>query len=410
MTLSTQRLPPEPTSAGRARRLVADALVTSGHEDLVEAATLLVSEVVTNAVLHAGTDIVLRCRTSADLVRVEVADSSPVRPGLRNYDEEATTGRGLELVDLLASAWGVDPRRDGKTLWFELGSVVDQGGSGAAAPLPGEAAADVPGYRVQLLSLPVALVGATVQSGDALLRERALLALGDEPTVTVPADWRTPGLDLTPILAALEDAAADGKATIDLEVAFPEGSGPAALERLALVDEAERLAAAGLLLSPPSLPEVGLCRRWLLGQIALQAEGGEPEPWELPPPLEPARDAATLSPTECARLAAIPGGVVVADDANRIIYVNAAAAELLGWDEGDLAGRRLTTIIPPQLREAHLAGYTRYQLTGEARLMGRSVRVPALRRDGSSVEVDLTIDQLPSAGGRTAFRAGLRPA
>ena len=295
----------------------------------VDAATLLVSEVVSNAILHAGTDVLLRCNADGDVVRIEVGDGSPVVPAVRHYDEEGTTGRDLELVAVLASHWGVDAGDEGKTLWFELG-----GGAAAAGPSqarPGSES-DTATFPVRLLRLPVALVAATVQNGDALLRERALLALGEEPVPSGSTDWRTPGLDLSPVLAAVEEAAGWGAATVDVEVRFPEGSGQAALERLTLNEEADGMAEAGLLLSPPALPEIALCRRWLLGQITLQAEGARAEPWALPSAPEPAGRVTSLSPPERARLDGLAGGIVVADAANRIVYANAAAGELLGWD------------------------------------------------------------------------------
>jgi hypothetical protein len=74
-----------------------------------------------------------------------------------------------------------------------------------------------------------------------------------------------------------------------------------------------------------------------------------------------------------------------------------------------LAGQRLTVLIPPELREAHLAGFSRLQVTGEPRILGLTVRVPALRRDGSSVEVALIIEQLAVPRGRSVFRALLTP-
>jgi PAS domain S-box-containing protein len=98
--------------------------------------------------------------------------------------------------------------------------------------------------------------------------------------------------------------------------------------------------------------------------------------------------------------------VVVADDANRIVDVTDAAADLLGWRRSDLAGERLAAIVPPRFRDAHLAGFTRYLATGHARLIGRVATVPAMRADGSEVEVTLRLQARP-AGGRTLFVATL---
>ena len=83
--------------------------------------------------------------------------------------------------------------------------------------------------------------------------------------------------------------------------------------------------------------------------------------------------------------------VVAADDGNRIVYVNQAAERLLGWGAGELIGRPLTTIQPVRLRATHTAAFERYMATGVGRLIGTPVRVPALRRDGGEVDIELVI-------------------
>ena len=97
--------------------------------------------------------------------------------------------------------------------------------------------------------------------------------------------------------------------------------------------------------------------------------------------------------------------VVAADEANRIVYVNPAAEALFGWAAEDLIGQPLTVIQPPRLRRAHTAAFSRYMDTGASKLLGRQVRVPALRRDGTEVEVELSIaaTQAHSRGRRLVF-------
>jgi PAS domain S-box-containing protein len=102
--------------------------------------------------------------------------------------------------------------------------------------------------------------------------------------------------------------------------------------------------------------------------------------------------------------------VIAADSSHRITFVADAAARLLGWQSTELLGRRLTAIIPPRLREAHLAGFTRFHVTGETRVLGRCIRVPALRKDGSELDVDLFIEAARRPGGAPALRAVLTPA
>jgi len=113
-------LPPEPTSPRRARQHVSAALREAGLDDLVDDASLLVSELVTNALLHARSDAVVALTATAATVRVAVADRSPRAPVRRRHGADATTGRGLRLLEQLALRWGVDAAPDGKTVWFEL--------------------------------------------------------------------------------------------------------------------------------------------------------------------------------------------------------------------------------------------------------------------------------------------------
>jgi anti-sigma regulatory factor (Ser/Thr protein kinase) len=114
-------LPPAPTTPREARRFVTTALAGwATGQDSTELAELLTSELVTNAVLHAGTEITIRVRRNGTGVRVEVVDASPVLPAARLYSEDAVTGRGLQLVESLAHAWGVEPGQGCKTLWFEV--------------------------------------------------------------------------------------------------------------------------------------------------------------------------------------------------------------------------------------------------------------------------------------------------
>lgn len=113
-------LEPVPGSAAAARRFVADTLGGWGCDALVETARLLVSELVTNAVLHARTAMTLVVGLRRGGVRVEVHDGSPGSPVLREYGDDAMTGRGLALVAELSARWGVDRDRDGKSVWFEL--------------------------------------------------------------------------------------------------------------------------------------------------------------------------------------------------------------------------------------------------------------------------------------------------
>lgn len=110
----------EPQSAGKARKLVLDELHRCGQEALSDIAELLTSELVTNALIHAHSQVTIEIRAEAGRVRISVADtaSSPATPRPGSLD--ATTGRGLALVEALAADWGQTPTPDGKIVWFEL--------------------------------------------------------------------------------------------------------------------------------------------------------------------------------------------------------------------------------------------------------------------------------------------------
>jgi anti-sigma regulatory factor (Ser/Thr protein kinase) len=115
-------LEPIPESVGQARRLVRAALEAGGAQVDADVAMLLTSEVVSNALLHARSPMILSIYVERDAIRVSVHDASPASPHLRDYSPTAGTGRGLHLVEALASHWGLNAAEDGagKWVWFEL--------------------------------------------------------------------------------------------------------------------------------------------------------------------------------------------------------------------------------------------------------------------------------------------------
>lgn len=113
-------LPAGPRSPGEARRFVVGILQAWGRDDLEPGGELLATELVTNAVLHARTSMVVTLSGSGDSVRLAVRDGSLVVPAQRHYGVAATTGRGLHLVAVLGHTWGVESYPDGKTVWVDL--------------------------------------------------------------------------------------------------------------------------------------------------------------------------------------------------------------------------------------------------------------------------------------------------
>ena len=111
------------TAVGPARHWARDRLLEAGIEDSrLEMLVLLVSELVTNAVEHAWPPVVLSVDVDDERTRIAVSDATRDEPILRMAPPEDDGGRGVWLIDLLASRWGtdVDPSDAKKTVWFEL--------------------------------------------------------------------------------------------------------------------------------------------------------------------------------------------------------------------------------------------------------------------------------------------------
>ena len=120
-TATSIELPPATESPTSARNFVANAL--RRHRvapETVDVARLLTSELVTNAVLHARTTIIVSVRVTEQRVHIAVDDEDPSRPADGAVADLDTHGRGLTIVAGLARTWGVEPRGDGKSIWFEL--------------------------------------------------------------------------------------------------------------------------------------------------------------------------------------------------------------------------------------------------------------------------------------------------
>ncbi|HWF54068.1 MAG TPA: ATP-binding protein [Solirubrobacteraceae bacterium] len=110
----------DPGSVGAARRFAADVLRRESP-DALEAIVLMVSELATNSVRHAGTGFRLTIHQDPGRVRVEVTDAAGGRPRMRSPGPEEPNGRGLRIVDMLSDRWGVDGDSPaGKTVWFTL--------------------------------------------------------------------------------------------------------------------------------------------------------------------------------------------------------------------------------------------------------------------------------------------------
>jgi PAS domain S-box-containing protein len=420
-TTSRLRLEPRPACVSEARRLVRRTLLDAGCDHLVDSAVLATSELVTNALVHAGTPIEVGVQILPEGVRVEIADGSRHLPERRAYGTAAGTGRGLLTVESLVDGWGVRQEGlPGKVVWFELGT---SGGRRSSQPERSGADDESPDgvVQVRLLGVPLLVHAAWQQHIEAMLREYLLATLDEgtgEEAVALHAEAsdalallaeHLPRPDLGEGLEQMMAAALDpAVSSADATVPVPAVSVPhfASLDRA--LDAAVAAAQRDVFLTPPTQPELQAFRRWVCRQVAEQSKGAVPEPWRSEEitawsrsPAPPGWDPETV--------AASQESLVATDDTNTIIAVSPAAATLLGYaDPGMLVGRRLVAIVPPRYRQAHLAGFTLHLYADRRVIIDHPTRLHALRQDGTEVCVELLVRAHPVGGERTVYVAGLR--
>ena len=113
-------LPPRPSSAGIAREVLSWQLHEWHIESLCEDASVVVTELISNAIRHAATDVELKIVHLPHVLRLEVRDGSAQKLRRRASHEDDEGGRGLHLVDALTDRHGVDPEGTGKRVWVEM--------------------------------------------------------------------------------------------------------------------------------------------------------------------------------------------------------------------------------------------------------------------------------------------------
>lgn len=119
---ATARFRAAPDAPSAARRFLAGLLRRRPYGERVDAhdAQLVLSEMATNAVIHAGTPFSVGVRCDGSTVRISVQDWSSAQPIVREANPRALSGRGLRLIAMVSRAWGIDYGPDGKTVWAEL--------------------------------------------------------------------------------------------------------------------------------------------------------------------------------------------------------------------------------------------------------------------------------------------------
>ncbi|MFF5765936.1 SpoIIE family protein phosphatase [Streptomyces tanashiensis] len=198
---ATASFEPVGRSVAAARAFVRDTLQGWGHPELVDDAVVLTSELVTNAVIHAGTAAEVLCLRSDDSVRVEVADryperEIPVQSGRSFGSPDRENGRGLLLCAALAHRWGVDYSPTRKHVWFHLDLPQRPVGTRSAGPVLPDALLPVAETRVRVAVAQIDR-GGTITAWNEDAEE--LFGYGSEQVTGKPlgdlAAWpHTPGI------------------------------------------------------------------------------------------------------------------------------------------------------------------------------------------------------------------------
>jgi hypothetical protein len=289
-----------------ARSWVSKVLEEIGREDLVDAAQLGVSELVTNALIHSQPPLSVRVRGTVDHPRIEVVDSSPVppqrapvAPEIEDVDDFnlTTFGRGLDLVAMMSRRWGSDLAHDGrsKSVWFEPsglaryethleGEIFDFDPEFDRGPT----VADNTRLPLKLLGVPARLFGEMRRYHFEVRRELRLLAM------TAPEDYPL-AIEITEIfvqadrerrssagISRLDKAIADGVERVDLEYSVPVST-PKTMARIRdLLSEVYRALSREHLLAlrPPDL--IADLETWYFTEFERQGNGEPPKPWAGP--------------------------------------------------------------------------------------------------------------------------------
>ncbi|HUQ64292.1 MAG TPA: SpoIIE family protein phosphatase [Acidimicrobiales bacterium] len=273
--------------------------VESGHKELADDVALVLSELLTNAVLHGGGCTGVTVEPLADGLRVEVCDASGVPPILGRPSTDSLTGRGLRLVARLATDWGARNDGDGKVVWAE---ITNRGPS--AKPELAESdlllmwdddkwqvAEAEPVYRVELGDVPTDLLLAAKSHVDDVVREFKLASAGAQAGLTANVP-----VHLAAVLSAVVDrfadarlaikrqaldAARNGGETTALVLSLPASAADAAEDYMQALDEVDSYSRARRMLTLETPPQHRVFRHWYIEELVTQlrvAATGAPLP------------------------------------------------------------------------------------------------------------------------------------
>lgn len=299
--VETVALADERDVPAHARRLVQRTVARVALDHLADDASTVVTELVSNALLHGAFPAQLRVLADpAGTVRLEVSDASPTSPVRPRHDDDAMTGRGLALVDALTYRWGVQPLARGKIVWAELREPTLAGGSpddaddvDASWPTLQSAGAqdavDGPTHTVHLGEVPTDLLLAAKAHVDNLVREFSLVAAGARAGMTASVPGHVAELIDAVVhrFAAAREAikrqalaaATAGDRHVRLQLTLPVSAAEAGEEYLRALDQADSYCRAARLLTLESPPQHRVFRRWYVEELIAQlrrAAAGQP--------------------------------------------------------------------------------------------------------------------------------------
>ena len=388
----------------RARSRVAALL---GDDPVGDAAALVVTELVTNAVLHGRAPVRVRAaRTDDGAVRVEVEDAGadlPVRP---RRSTEAMTGRGLALVAALARAWGVESSpRGGKTVWADLVPTSDL----AAADLESDEESllaafpdlldgtgdEGPLHTVALGSVPTDLLLEAKAHIDNLVRELTLAAAAaDDAPGAVPPELAGLVSDVVHGFRAARgaikrqalEASERGDVEVRLALTLPASAADAGERYLAGLDAADRWARDARLLVLETPPVHRVFRHWYVQALVdqLRAAGrGEVPPRVVPFPERLAEVLLAPPGLDYVRLfRQLPTSYMVMDRDLVFVEANDAYLATVGRTREELVGTPVFEAFPPAPDALGDDGVSRVQRSFErARDTGRPDTMPVQRYD-----------------------------
>jgi serine phosphatase RsbU (regulator of sigma subunit) len=337
-----------------ARTFAVRRAIESRHADLADEVALIISELVTNAMLHGGGCTGYDVIPLDDRLRVEVHDASGVPPVFGLASEDALTGRGVRVVAFLANRWGVESTPPGKVVWAEVTRLP----KGADRSLSEDDLLDMWGeqwetregevrYHLELGDVPTDLLLAAKAHVDNLAREFALATGGAESGLTAEVPPH-----LTALLDAVErfseprqaikrqalEAARANAPTARLALDVPASVLDAAPDYLAALDEIDAYSRAARLLTLETPPQHRVFRQWYVGELVTQLRAITAG--EMPPPPQPFEQrllaeldllsAAQRASERAARLYSVSAALASADSPDEVAaaVLNEGAAAL----------------------------------------------------------------------------------